>query len=209
MTRSNRSIFLGFLTAGLLTGCASRSGGTPGGTAEKGVSAPGAEAVHAPPASNERVSQQDVNGDGKPDVWTYIVVERGEDGQERYRKVRQELDLNWDGRVDLTRFFDPAGALTREVMDLDYDGKVDATYFYEKGANTRRERDFDGDGRADTTTFYEKGQLVRKERDTNGDGRVDSWEYWENGQLDRLGEDLDGDGTVDKWTRNPDAAREQ
>ncbi|NVJ25402.1 MULTISPECIES: hypothetical protein [Myxococcus] len=209
MIRCKRWIFLGLMTSGLLTGCA-RDKSSERGTGATGRSSPtssgSAESIQPERSRDEHVTQLDVNGDGKPDVWTYTVADAGANGEERFRKVRQELDLNWDGRVDLTRSFDDVGALMREVMDLDYDGKVDATYFYEKGANTRRERDFDGDGRTDSVTFYERGVLVRKERDTNADGRVDYWEYWEAGHVDRIGEDLDGDGTVDKWTRNPNNA---
>jgi hypothetical protein len=199
--------FLGFLAAGVLAGCAG------GKSAERGSGAEGAdaasrtesEAIQPERSGDERVAEQDVNGDRKPDVWTYTVPDANSPGTDGNRRVRQELDLNWDGRVDLTRYFDANGDQTRETLDLDYDGKVDATYFFEKGVNTRRERDVNGDGRPDSFTFYERGALVRKERDTNSDGKVDYWEYWENGQVDRIGEDLDGDGTVDRWTKSPEA----
>ncbi|MCY1023745.1 hypothetical protein [Pyxidicoccus sp. MSG2] len=209
MPHSKSLFFLGFLAVGALAGCAGDK------SAERGTETRGAgdaartqaESIQPERSGDERVQEQDVNGDGKPDVWTYIVKDPGTGGApEGDRKVRQELDLNWDGRVDLTRYFDATGEQTRETLDLDYDGKVDATYFFEKGINTRRERDVNGDGRADSFTFYEGGTLVRKERDTNSDGKVDYWEYWEGGQVDRIGEDLDGDGTVDKWTRNPNNA---
>ena len=211
MLQSKRLFFLGFLTVGALASCAG------GKSAERGSGAGGpdaagrmqGEAVQPERSGDEQVTEQDVNGDGKPDVWTYTVRDADAPGPDGTRRVRQELDLNWDGRVDLTRYFDTKGDQTRETLDLDFDGKVDATYFFEKGVNTRRERDVNSDGRVDSFTFYEGGTLVRKERDTNTDGKVDYWEYWEGGQVDRIGEDLDGDGTVDKWTRNPNnAARE-
>ncbi|MCP3141957.1 hypothetical protein [Pyxidicoccus xibeiensis] len=199
MSLNKRLFLLGFLATGALAGC---SGGKSAERGEAPESAADrvrarAEAIQPERSADEKVTEQDVNGDGNPDVWTYTVGDR---------KVRQELDLNWDGRVDLTRYFDATGAQVRETLDLDYDGKVDATYFFEKGVNTRRERDVNGDGRADSFIYYERGALVRKERDTNADGKVDYWEYWEGGQVDRIGEDLDGDGTVDKWTRNPNNA---
>jgi hypothetical protein len=211
MSIAKRLIFLGFLATGALSGCAGgksaeRGAGAQGGAAEARKEA---EPIQPERSGSERAEEKDVNGDGTPDVWTYTVGEKDAGGKEQERRVRQELDLNWDGRVDLTRYFDPNGDPARETLDLDYDGKVDATYFFEKGVNTRRERDINGDGRADSFIFYERGALVRKERDTNTDGKVDYWEYWEGGQVDRIGEDLDGDGTVDKWTRNPNnAARE-
>ena len=154
--------------------------------------APAPEPIRPPPASGEKVTEKDTNGDKTADVWVYVVAER---------MVRKELDINWDGRVDITPFYDAREEREREAMDLDFDGKVDSVYFYEKGINTRRERDLNGDGRPDVWVYYEKGRLARKERDSNGDSRVDYWEYWENEQVDRVGEDLDGDGKVDRWTR--------
>jgi hypothetical protein len=167
--------------------------------------APAPEPIRPPPASNEKVTEKDTNGDRTADVWVYAVEERGADGQQRQRMVRKELDINWDGRVDITTYYDAREEREREAMDLDFDGKVDSVYFYEKGINTRRERDLNGDGRPDEWNFYEKGKLARKERDSNGDGRVDYWEYWENDRVDRIGEDLDGDGNVDKWSRDTQA----
>jgi hypothetical protein len=207
MISGKRLFFLGFLASGALVGCAGDKSAERG--AEGAEARPRAEAIKPERSGGERAQEQDVNGDGAPDMWTYAVKEKDADGVEQERRVRQELDLNWDGRVDLTRYFDAKGDPARETLDLDYDGKVDATYFFEKGINTRRERDVNGDGRMDSFSFYERGALVRKERDTNTDGKVDYWEYWEGGQVDRIGEDLDGDGTVDKWTRNPNNAARQ
>lgn len=166
------------------------------------VEAPPPEPIRPPPAANEKVTEKDTNGDRTADVWVYAVKEPGADGQERERMVRKELDINWDGRVDITTYYDAREEREREAMDLDFDGKVDSVYFYEKGINTRRERDLNGDGRPDEWNFYERGKLARKERDSNGDGRVDYWEYWENDRVDRIGEDVDGDGNVDKWSRD-------
>jgi hypothetical protein len=202
MRLSKHWIFLGFVAMSAGVGC---SGGKSARRAEgaEAEARPEAESIRPERGGDERVKEEDVNGDAKPDVWTYSVPKEAGDGE---RVARKELDVNWDGRVDVTQFFDADGAKVRETLDLDYDGKVDATYFFEKGVNTRRERDINGDGRVDSFTFYEGGALVRKERDTNTDGKVDYWEYWEGGQVDRIGEDLDGDGTVDKWTRNPNNA---
>lgn len=157
----------------------------------------GPEPVSPPKADNERVVDLDLNTDGKPDVWVFSVPDGS--GQGPGRVVRKERDLNGDGRVDLTTYYEGAEQKQREAMDLDFDGKVDSVFFYEGGVNVRRERDLDGDGRTDVWLYYEKERLVRKERDSNRDGRVDYWEYWEGEQVDRAGEDLDGDGTVDRW----------
>jgi hypothetical protein len=189
---------LGLALVGLC-GCAADRGVQK---AEQPEARPAPRPIRPERASAEKVTEKDTNADKKPDVWVYTVEERGADGQSRQRMVRKELDINWDGRVDITTYFDVREEREREAMDLDFDGKVDSVYFYEKGLNVRRERDLNGDGRTDVWAYYEKGKLARKERDSNGDGRVDYWEYWENDQVDRIGEDLDGDGNADKWSRD-------
>ncbi len=185
-----------------LCGCASDKGAKQPEPVKEAGQPAAPEPIRPKPASNEKVSERDTNADNQADVWVYSVEERGADGEPRPRMVRKELDINWDGRVDLTTYYDARGEREREAMDLDFDGKVDSVYFYEKGVNVRRERDLNGDGRPDVWTYYEKGKLARKERDSNDDGRVDYWEYWEKDQVDRIGEDLNGDGNVDKWSRN-------
>lgn len=155
--------------------------------------------------SGETVTEYDLNGDKKPDVWTFSAKVQGADGKTVERLLRKELDINWDGRVDIAREYDEKGELTKESLDLDFDGRVDQVNYSEKGAVVRKERDLTASGRISEWVFYEKGKVVRKERDSNGDGRVDYWEYWEGSQVDRVGEDLDGDGTVDKWTKNPNS----
>lgn len=184
-----------------LCGCASDKGAKKTET-EKAAGQPVAEPIRPKAAPNEKVVEKDTNTDNKPDVWVYSVEENGADGQSRDRMVRKELDINWDGRVDITTYYDARGEREREAMDLDFDGKVDSVFFYEKGVSVRKERDLDGDGRTDEWLYYERGKLARKERDSNGDGRVDYWQYWENDHIDRIGEDLDGDGNVDKWSRD-------
>jgi hypothetical protein len=177
-----------------VAGCA----GTPDSKAGSAAEARrGPEPISPPKADHERVVDMDLNTDGKPDVWVYTVPDGSTEGPGRV--VRKERDLNGDGRVDLTTYYEGGGQKQREAMDLDFDGKVDSVFFYEGGLNVRRERDLDGDGRADVWLYYEKEKLVRKERDSNQDGKVDYWEYWEGDQVDRVGEDLNGDGTVDKW----------
>ena len=199
--RSMSQWILGLALVGIC-GCVSGKG-----TQKAGEEAPPApEPIRPERTSSEKVTEKDTNTDEKTDVWVYSVEEPGADGQSRQRMIRKELDINWDGRVDITTYYDAREEREREAMDLDFDGKVDSVYFYEKGLNVRRERDLNADGKTDVWAYYEKGKLARKERDSNGDGRVDYWEYWENGQVDRIGEDLDGDGNVDKWSRDAQSA---
>lgn len=164
-----------------------------------------AENIRQERQGNEEVTEYDLNHDKKPDVWSYTVKAKDAEGREIDKLVRKELDINWDSKVDITRYYDDRETVEREALDLDFDGRIDQVNFYEKGAIVRKERDLDYNGRPDLWIFFEQGKLVRKERDTNADGKIDYWEYWEGDQVDRVGEDLDGDGTVDRWTKNPES----
>jgi hypothetical protein len=162
-----------------------------------------AENIQPTRHGDEKVTAFDLNHDGKPDLWVYTVKAKTADGREYDRVVRKEMDINWDGKVDIVRYYDENEQLVKETLDLDFDGKVDQWNYYEKGVLVRKERDLAYSGKPDLWIYYENGQIVRKERDTNHSGKVNYWEYWENGQVDRVGEDLDGDGKVDRWTKNP------
>ena len=154
----------------------------------------GAEAGELQAGPGERLSEIDVNRDGKPDVWK---ITREDSGKEV--AVRKLMDLNGDGRIDSREFYGPDGALERIVYDMDFDGQEDVVRYYEKDQLVRKEYALGFDGVARTWSHYEKGKLIRKERDTNHDGNVDYWEYWQGGALDRIGFDDDGDGQVDRW----------
>ncbi|MBM4381273.1 MAG: hypothetical protein FJ086_18540 [Deltaproteobacteria bacterium] len=155
---------------------------------------------------DEKLTEFDLNRDQQPDVFVYTVAAKTEDGRDFDRLVRKEMDLNWDGKVDVARQYDEEERIQFERLDLDFDGRVDQTNVYEKGTLIRKERDVGYTGRANTWVYFEKGKITRKERDTNNDGKVDYWEYWENDQVDRVGEDTNGDGTVDRWLRPPQPA---
>jgi len=198
-----RTLWQAVAVATLVAGCStSKSAEKTGADGEGQVLA---EGIRQKQAGNETVTEFDLNGDKKPDVWTYTVVVKGEDGKDVERVSRKELDINWDGKVDISRNYDDREQVAREALDLDFDGKVDQVNYYEKGVIIRKELDLSAAGRPSEFKYYEKGKLVRKERDTNGDGKIDYWEYWEGDQVDRVGEDLDGDGNVDKWTKNPNS----
>lgn len=185
-----------------LVGCATTDSAKKDSSAD---ATQGAEEIKQKQSGNEKVTEFDLNRDKKTDVWTYTELVKGPDGKESERLTRKELDINWDGKIDISRVYDEKEQISREALDLDFDGKVDEVIFYEKGLVVRKERDISSAGKPSLWVFYERGQIVRKERDTNGDGKVDYWEYWENNMVDRIGEDLDRDGNVDKWTKNPDA----
>jgi antitoxin component YwqK of YwqJK toxin-antitoxin module len=187
-------------------GCASATGAEKrDGKAGDSNATVVSENIRQKKSGNELETETDLNGDKKPDVFTYTVKAKSAEGKDIDRLVRKELDINADGKIDISRTYDEREQISREALDLDFDSKVDQVNFYEKGVIVRKERDLSSGGKPSLWLFFEKGKLVRKERDTNGDGRVDYWEYWENEQVDRIGEDLDGDGNVDKWTKNPDS----
>jgi antitoxin component YwqK of YwqJK toxin-antitoxin module len=192
--------------AAVAAGCGGGKSSTKGDKSEEDASSERlAENIRQSKQGNEKVTEFDLNHDKKPDVWSYTVPAKTEDGKDFDRLVRKELDINWDGKVDISRFYTDKEQIEKEALDLDFDGKVDQVNFYEKGVIVRKERDLDYNGKPDLFIFYEKGKIVRKERDQNGDGKIDYWEYWEADQVDRIGEDLDGDGNVDKWTKNPNS----
>ncbi|EAU61891.1 hypothetical protein [Stigmatella aurantiaca] len=195
-------LYVGLCAWGGLTGCAGKQAGRESSEAQGSATGGDPRRGKHP---GEKVRELDLNRDGKTDVWIYVVSGKGADGQERERMVRKEIDVNADGRVDITQSFNEAEEKVREEMDQDFDGQIDSTLLFEKGVNTLTQRDVDGNGKVDVWVYYENGKLVRKERDTNGDGKVDNWEYWQGDQVDRIGDDLDGDGKADRWTKNPNA----
>src|SRR5580765_2259353 len=92
-------------TALSLTAC----GGSNSNAKKDGTGADGealAENIHQKTANGEKVTEFDLNGDKKPDVWTYTVPGKSADGRDIDRLVRKELDLNWDGKVDVARWYD-------------------------------------------------------------------------------------------------------
>lgn len=204
---TNRPTLLAVLTGLLLLApaCATTSGDQKKDGSGNGDTEQVAENIRQKQKGDEKVTEFDLNKDQKPDVWTYTVLAKNAEGKDYERLSRKDLDINWDGKVDIARVYDEKEQISREALDLDFDGKVDEVIFYEKGVVVRKERNLTASGRPSLWVFYEKGQIVRKEKDNNGDGKVDYWEYWENNDIDRIGEDLDGDGNVDKWTKNPNS----
>jgi len=73
--------------------------------------------------------EQDTNGDGKMDRWTYY----NKQGQVE----RVEQDLNFDGKADSIVYYE-AGRPVRQEVASKNDGQIDTWYFY--GANGEIER---------------------------------------------------------------------
>src|SRR5947209_2873634 len=98
------------------------------------------EGIRPKRQGNERETHYDLNHDGKPDVWDYTITSVGPDGKESEHLARKELDLNFDGKVDLVRFYNEKGEIEKELFDLDFDGKVDQANYYESNRLVRKER---------------------------------------------------------------------
>lgn len=144
----------------------------------------------------------DLNGDGEPDVSkVFSRVSDPKDPKAPKQRVlaRTDLDVNFDGKVDMRQFFNDDAVMVREEMDLDFDGRIDAIDFYLEGAIYRREVFLNFNEKPSIWKFYELGKLVRKERDESGDGKPDTFEYYEGDQIVRVGFDRNGDGKPDYY----------
>ena len=150
------------------------------------------------------VEKFDLNGDRKADLWKKFKIIKTEDGKGRKILFRKEMDLNFDGKVDVRVHLDEDGTMFKEEMDLDFDGHIDAVAHYKDGFLVKRELDLSFDSKADVVKYYEKGKLIRKERDSNKDGRMDIWEYYETDRLVRVGRDKDGDGKPEIFDDAPE-----
>jgi hypothetical protein len=153
------------------------------------------------------VEKFDLNGDGKPDVWKTFSIIGGpatdEDGVATGKVerllARSEMDVNFDGKVDMLQVYNKDAVMIREEMDLDFDGNIDAVDFYRDGKIQRRELFAGFSKKVSIWKHYEEGVLIRKERDTSGNGKADTFEYYEKGSLRRIGVDQNGDGKPDYY----------
>jgi hypothetical protein len=155
-------------------------------------------------ASGGVVERFDLNGDGTADLWKRFKIIKTNGAEGRKIMYRKEMDLNFDGKVDVRIHLDENGKMYKEDMDLDFDGHIDAVAHYKDEFLIKRELDLSFDSQADVVKYYEKGKLIRKERDSNKDGRMDVWEYYETDRLVRVGRDKDGDGKPEIFDDAPE-----
>lgn len=132
----------------------------------------------------------DLDGDGRPDV-RHVYAS----GVERCT----QYDMNRDGIVDVTRFFDASGATIREEHDFDFDGRIDQISYFENGQIVRAELDTNFDNRIDTWLWCDANRLVRSERDRRHRGRPDTWEFFDAGLITEARYDENNDGETDRW----------
>jgi len=148
------------------------------------------------------IVKADLNRDNIPDVYTVYreVADESDPKAPPTRKiVRKEVDVNFDGSIDIWRHYSEAEKLQREEFDYNFDGRVDAVNTYDLGSLVKKEMDVEFDQAPDVFKFYKEGELVRIERDTDNNGEIDYWEFYERGVLDRIGTDTTGDGKADTW----------
>lgn len=165
-------------------------------TADLGKVENGAQRIPADDFDYDSHEQRplDLNKDGVPDAYQYSQFV--DDQPVIFRK---EVDVNFDGKIDLMRSFNQKGDLVSERLDHDFDGRVDVVNFFEQGLIVKKEYDTNFDSNVDLWRYFDKGTISRKEADLNHDGKTDYWEYYEQGKLDRVGIDRDSDGEVDEW----------
>jgi len=214
------SLLVGLLGASALSACgaSSKSSTTPR-LSDASVIArdPNLDDRERCQTPKRRVETLDLNGDGQPNI--YHVFE----GEQR---VCSEFDLNFDGKVDIVRFYDTDQVRPiREEYDYDFDGLVDEVLIYEDGLLVRKEMDTNFDhkidtwllchngrvliaerdrrlmGRPDVFERYEDGLLIEARYDDDLDGVIDRVETFQNGRLIEIAVDHDGDGAMDERTR--------
>jgi hypothetical protein len=156
--------------------------------------------------SDREVSEYDTSGNDQPDV-RKVFVRLGDPSTSRLVLICREADVNGDGKKDVVRIYDDEGRSLREEVDRNFDGKLDQNTVFQNGQIVRNEFDDDFDGRIETKVYYDAGKPSRTERDIQGRSteaqwRPDRWEYFDNGRTVRMGTDLDGDARVDRWDRD-------
>ena len=141
--------------------------------------------------SGNRAAATDVNEDGRADI---EHVERGG------RLHCSRADMNFDGKIDLIRFYESDGVqVSQERFDFDFDGRLDQLSFYERGELVRQELDTNFDDIIDTWLWCSDGWVARAERDRQRDGKPDVWETYERGVMVEAQYDENEDGRTDKW----------
>ena len=133
---------------------------------------------------------EDVNGDGRANL-RHVY----RDGKE----ACAEIDMNLDGRIDVTRLFDDNGQMVMEQHDFDFDGRLDQQVFYEAGAMIRKEVDTNFDKLVDTWIWCDGSFVKHLERDRKHTGFVDTWEDYVSGNLVAIRYDANNDGKPERW----------
>jgi hypothetical protein len=139
---------------------------------------------------DEVVEKMDSQNKNKPDI--FIVFKKNEDGTRQL--VMQLFDINRDGKIDLVKHFEK-GKLVKTEIDLDYDGYVDVVSEYDPVTGDLKKK-IQADGSTNIWKYYFKNELRKKEVDRNSDGKPDMWVYYRNGKVIRTEVDKDFTGKI-------------
>lgn len=154
-------------------------------------------------ADGLKMERGDMNGDKKPDVWTYYREEKDPAAPKAAAKkviVRKEADLNFDGGRDALVEYGPNEQVVREVFDFDFDGRSDQENILENGRVKEKHIFATGGGRVFIWKFFNDGLLSLVKMDHTGDGIADECEEWFKGErIVRTGRDTNRDGDCDDW----------
>ena len=96
---------------------------------------------------------EDLNRDGKPDVWRSYTS----DG----RLASVAVDTNFDGRSDVLEFYDD-GALIRRESDRDFNDQIDLVQEFDQATQkiVRSVADVNSDGVGDLLVLFQDGRPV-------------------------------------------------
>jgi len=141
-------------------------------------------------APDEIVEKMDSMNKNKPDI--FIVFHKNDDGTKML--LMQLFDLNRDGKIDLVKHFQK-GKLVRTEVDLDYDGLVDVVSEYDPQSGELK-RKIQANGTTNIWKYYFHNELRKKEVDRNSDGKPDMWVYYRNGKVIRTEVDQNFDGKI-------------
>jgi len=101
----------------------------------------------------DSVTTEDLNHDGRPDVWRVYDVES--------HLIEVFRDTNHDGQRDIHEYYDQ-GALVRRDSDRDFNNQIDLVEDFDAatGDRSRAVMDLDSDGRADLLVLFSRGNVV-------------------------------------------------
>ena len=129
------------------------------------VSSLSCEDLSVPDTPGSEVIESDINKDGDVDGWSYV--------REGYVE-RQEIDMNFDGRVDSVFIYEKNGLVKEELLDTNHDGKIDNWRMYKNGEVVEDSMDSNFDGKRDIWFYIDRGRVYKVQEDTNGDGKPDT-----------------------------------
>jgi len=103
--------------------------------------------------SNLGVRTEDLNRDGRPDVWR-VYNHHGQ-------VATVAVDTNFDGRSDVQEYYDD-GALVRRESDRDFNDQIDLVQEFDAATrqSVRSVSDVDFDGSADLLVLFDGGRPV-------------------------------------------------